>query len=47
MAGESLFAALVGWFSSGILLLTSSRQVFTQWRSRQTSGVSRWLFQST
>ena len=35
---------LVGWISSGILLLTLLRQVATQWTSGATSGVSRWLF---
>ena len=35
---------LIGWISSAILLLTLVRQVYTQWRSRATSGVSRWLF---
>jgi uncharacterized protein with PQ loop repeat len=34
----------VGWISSFILLLTLTRQVYTQWRSRATNGVSRWLF---
>lgn len=27
-----------------ILLATLGRQVYTQWRSRATSGISRWLF---
>ena len=30
--------------SSAILLATLIRQVFTQWKSREVSGVSRWLF---
>ena len=34
----------IGWTSSVILLLTLGRQVYSQWRSRATSGVSRWLF---
>ena len=34
----------VGWLAAGILLLTIGRQVWTQWRSRSTAGVSRWLF---
>ncbi|MEO6079830.1 MAG: hypothetical protein ABIQ86_08645 [Steroidobacteraceae bacterium] len=37
-------ATLIGWLSSGILLLTITRQVYSQWISGQTSGVSRWLF---
>jgi MtN3 and saliva related transmembrane protein len=35
---------LIGWLSSAVLLLTIGRQVFTQWRTRSTAGVSRWLF---
>jgi hypothetical protein len=34
----------LGWSSSFILLLTLTRQVYTQWRSGATNGVSRWLF---
>ncbi len=34
----------IGWTSSVILLLTLSRQVYTQWKSEQVEGVSRWLF---
>ncbi|MDP9082566.1 MAG: PQ-loop domain-containing transporter [Pseudomonadota bacterium] len=37
-------AAWIGWASSVILLATLIRQVYTQWRSHQVSGVSRWLF---
>jgi MtN3 and saliva related transmembrane protein len=39
-----MLADLVGWLSSAVLLLTIGRQVFTQWKSGQTAGVSRWLF---
>ena len=35
---------LVGWLSSLVLLLTLAQQVRVQWRSRQSSGVSTWLF---
>jgi hypothetical protein len=35
---------LIGWGSSFILLLTLMRQVYTQWRTRATAGVSKWLF---
>ena len=35
---------LLGWGSSVILLATLMRQVYTQWRTRATSGVSKWLF---
>jgi MtN3 and saliva related transmembrane protein len=37
-------ADVVGWASSVILLLTIGRQVYTQWKTKATSGVSRWLF---
>jgi uncharacterized protein with PQ loop repeat len=35
---------LIGWGSSLVLLVTLTRQVYTQWRSGATSGLSRWLF---
>ncbi|SNS35368.1 Uncharacterized conserved protein, contains PQ loop repeat [Noviherbaspirillum humi] len=35
---------VIGWISSAILVLTISRQVYSQWRSRTVQGVSRWLF---
>jgi uncharacterized protein with PQ loop repeat len=35
---------LIGWASSVVLLLTIGRQVYTQWRTRATAGVSKWLF---
>ena len=38
------YAEWIGWASSGILLATLVRQVYTQWKSRELSGVSRWLF---
>jgi len=34
----------IGWLSSLILLMTIGRQVYTQWKTEATSGVSRWLF---
>ena len=34
----------IGWLSSIVLLLTIGRQVYTQWRTRSTAGLSRWLF---
>jgi MtN3 and saliva related transmembrane protein len=39
-----MITTLVGLASSLILLLTISRQVYTQWKSRATAGMSRWLF---
>jgi len=35
---------LIGWASSFVLLLTLIRQVYAQWRTRATAGVSKWLF---
>ena len=35
---------LIGWISSAVLLLTLTRQVYTQWRTRTSAGLSRWLF---
>src|SRR5262245_44118628 len=34
----------IGWLSSVVLLMTIGRQVYTQWRTRSTAGLSRWLF---
>jgi MtN3 and saliva related transmembrane protein len=34
----------IGWMASAVLLLTIGRQVFTQWKSNSSAGVSRWLF---
>jgi MtN3 and saliva related transmembrane protein len=39
-----MWTDLIGWASALILILTISRQVYTQWRTRSTSGVSHWLF---
>jgi MtN3 and saliva related transmembrane protein len=35
---------VVGWLSSGVLVLTVSRQVYTQWKRGSSEGVSQWLF---
>jgi hypothetical protein len=35
---------VIGWLSTVILLATICRQVYSQWKSKATSGVSRWLF---
>lgn len=37
-------AELIGWASAVILVLTISRQVYTQYRTRSIAGVSKWLF---
>jgi MtN3 and saliva related transmembrane protein len=34
----------IGWASAAVLLATIGRQVYSQWKSRATAGVSRWLF---
>ena len=39
-----MLADITGWLSALILILTISRQVYKQWRSRSTAGVSSWLF---
>jgi uncharacterized protein with PQ loop repeat len=39
-----MLADIIGWASALILILTISRQVYKQWRSRSTAGVSSWLF---
>ena len=35
---------VIGWISTGVLILTIGRQAFTQWKERSTAGVSRWLY---
>jgi MtN3 and saliva related transmembrane protein len=34
----------IGWLSTALLLATLLRQVFTEWKSGSTTGVSKWLF---
>ena len=34
----------LGWVSSLILVLTIAKQVYKQWRSGTSEGVSKWLF---
>ena len=34
----------IGWMAAIILLATLTRQVYTQYRDRNSTGVSRWLF---
>jgi MtN3 and saliva related transmembrane protein len=34
----------IDWIAFIILLATIGRQVYTQWRTRSTAGVSKWLF---
>ena len=35
---------VIGWISSLVLVLTLGQQVRKQWRSRESGGVSTWLF---
>jgi uncharacterized protein with PQ loop repeat len=35
---------LIGWLSSGLLVLTLGQQVRKQWQSGESRGVSPWLF---
>lgn len=35
---------LIGWMSTLILCATISRQVYTEWKTKSTAGVSKWLF---
>ena len=35
---------LIGWTASAILLATISTQIYRQWKSGSSKGVSRWLF---
>jgi uncharacterized protein with PQ loop repeat len=37
-------ADIIGWASSAVLLMTIMRQVYTQWKTKSTAGVSHWLF---
>ncbi len=34
----------IGWFSSVVLLATLVKQVYKQWKSRTSEGISSWLF---
>lgn len=34
----------IGWFSSGVLVLTIAKQVYKQWQEGSSEGVSKWLF---
>ena len=35
---------LIGWASSVVLVLTIAQQVYKQWKTDTSAGVSRWLF---
>jgi MtN3 and saliva related transmembrane protein len=38
------FTELIGWASSVILVATLARQVYKQWQTENSEGVSTWLF---
>ena len=38
------WADVIGWTASVVLLTTIGRQVYTQWKSGKSAGVSKWLF---
>jgi MtN3 and saliva related transmembrane protein len=40
----SMATEIVGWAAALILLVTIGSQVWQQWRTRSTQGVSPWLF---
>jgi MtN3 and saliva related transmembrane protein len=39
-----MHADFIGWISAAVLVMTLSRQVYSQWRSKSIGGVSKWLF---
>ncbi len=40
----TLGTEVIGWLSSAVLLATIGRQVYSQWKTKATGGVSKWLF---
>ena len=44
LGGAVTGADVIGWTSSLILLATIMRQTYTQWKTKATAGVSKWLF---
>jgi len=41
---NKIWVEAIGWTSTVILLVTLMRQVYTEWKSNSTTGLSRWLF---
>jgi uncharacterized protein with PQ loop repeat len=39
-----MITEFIGWTAATVLLATIGRQVYSQWRSRSSQGVSKWLF---
>jgi MtN3 and saliva related transmembrane protein len=44
MPGEEISTKIIGWCSSILIVLTLAKQVYDQWRSGESSGVSPWLY---
>lgn len=40
---KSVVAAIIGWLSSAILCFTLAQQVYKQWKTKHSEGVSPWL----
>jgi MtN3 and saliva related transmembrane protein len=41
---EEVMTEAIGWLSSFVLVLTIVKQVYKQWKSGSSEGVSKWLF---
>lgn len=41
---ERMGSEAIGWFSSLVLVLTIGNQVYKQWKTGTSKGVSKWLF---
>lgn len=41
---QDLAVEMIGWVSSGILVLTIGKQIYKQWQEESSEGVSKWLF---
>lgn len=39
-----MLAAIIGWVSSAILCFTLAQQVYKQWKTKHSEGVSPWLY---
>jgi MtN3 and saliva related transmembrane protein len=44
LIGVGMNMQWVGWGAAVILLLTIGRQIWTQWKTGTSAGVSKWLF---
>jgi uncharacterized protein with PQ loop repeat len=44
MQAEDTSTQIIGWFSSALIVITLAKQVYDQWRSGESSGVSPWLY---